>query len=252
MTIQASNSPIILMTKDLTRDFDGLRAVNRVNFQMRRGELMSIIGPNGAGKTTFFNLLSGHLRPTEGQIFFNGQEITQLPSHHRSMLGIGRSFQLTNVFPNLTAFENIRVAAQSRRKTFDLWNSWKNYKDLNEKAERILERIDLLKKREGLANVLAYGEQRYLEIGIALATDPILLLLDEPTSGMSPEESCQTANFIKELSKDVNIILVEHDMEVVMNISDRVTCMDNGSIIACDPPLEIRKNPKVQQCYLKE
>ena len=213
---------------------------------------MSIIGPNGAGKTTFFNLLSGHLRPTEGQVFFNGQEITQLPSHQRSKLGIGRSFQLTNVFPNLTAFENIRVAAQSRKKTYDLWNSWKTYKDLYEKAERILERIGLLKKRDIFANTLAYGEQRYLEIGIALATDPILLLLDEPTSGMSPEESRQTANFIKEMSKDLNIILVEHDMEVVMNISDRVTCMDNGSIVACDPPNEIRKNPKVQQCYLRE
>lgn len=252
MTTHAPTNPIILETRNLTRDFGGLRAVNGVNFQMRKGELMSIIGPNGAGKTTFFNLLSGHLPPTRGQIFFNGKEITKIPSHQRSMLGIGRSFQLTNVFPDLAAFENIRVAAQSRKTTYNLWNSWKIHKDLNEKAESILYRIGLLNKKDVLANTLAYGEQRYLEIGIALATDPVLLLLDEPTSGMSPEESRQTANFIKELSKHMNIILVEHDMEVVMNISDKVTCMDNGSIVACDRPEEIRKNVKVQQSYLRE
>jgi branched-chain amino acid transport system ATP-binding protein len=219
---------------------------------MRKGELMSIIGPNGAGKTTFFNLLSGHLPPTRGQIFFGGQEITQLPSHRRSRLGVGRSFQLTNIFPDLTTFENIRVAAQSRKVTYEFWRNWKSHADLNQKANAILKRINLGHKKDVPASTLAYGEQRYLEIGIALATDPVLLLLDEPTSGMSPEESQQTAGFIKELSKQVNIILVEHDMEVVMNISDQVTCMHNGSIVACDSPGEIRKNPKVQECYLRE
>ena len=252
MTDQGLDNSILLETKNLTRDFGGLRAVNEVNFLMRKGELMSIIGPNGAGKTTFFNLLSGHLPPTRGQIFFMGREITELPSHQRSKLGMGRSFQLTNIFPNLTAFENIRVAAQSRKVTFDLWRSWKTHEDLTQKAHTILKRINLFHKRDVPANTLAYGEQRYLEIGIALATDPALLLLDEPTSGMSPEESRQTASFIRELSEQVNIILVEHDMEVVMNISDQVTCMHNGSIVACDSPEEIRKNPRVQECYLRE
>jgi branched-chain amino acid transport system ATP-binding protein len=242
----------ILETKNLTMDFGGIRAVNNVNFQVKQGELMSIIGPNGAGKTTFFNLLSGHLKPTNGKIFFCDQEITGLPNYKRSILGIGRSFQLTNVFPSLTTFENVRVAAQSRRLTYGLWKSWKSYKELNQKAENILRRINLYEKKDALAITLAYGEQRYLEIGIALSTDPVVLLLDEPTSGMSPEESRQTANFIKELSKQVNILLVEHDMEVVMNISDKVTCMDNGAIVACEPPDEIQKNPKVQQCYLRE
>jgi len=252
MMVQGLNRPVILETKNLTRDFGGLRAVNEVTLQMREGELMSIIGPNGAGKTTFFNLLSGHLFPTQGQIFFRGKEITKFPSYRRSMLGIGRSFQLTNIFPNLTAFENIRVAAQSRKITYDFWRSWRTHEDLSQKADAILKRIQLSHKRDVLANTLAYGEQRYLEMGIALATDPALLLLDEPTSGMSPEESRQTAHFIKELSKQVNIILVEHDMEVVMNISDKVTCMDSGLVVACDSPEEIRKNPKVQQCYLRE
>lgn len=252
MTGQGPDRSIILETKNLTCDFGGLRAVNAINFQMRKEELMSIIGPNGAGKTTFFNLLSGHLPPTRGQIFFMGKEITRLPSHQRSLLGIGRSFQLTNIFPSLTTFENVWVAAQSRKATFKLWKSWKTYEDLNRKAEMILKRINLLEKRDVPANTLAYGEQRYLEIGIALATDPALLLLDEPTSGMSPEESRQTAKFIKELSQQVHIILVEHDMEVVMNISDKVTCMHNGSIVACDSPEEIRRNPEVQKCYLRE
>jgi len=244
--------PIILETKKLTKEFGGIRAVNNVNFQLRQGELMSIIGPNGAGKTTFFNLLSGHLRPTNGQIFFCGQEITKLPSYKRSLLGIGRSFQLTNVFPQLTTFENVRVAAQSRKLTYGLWKSWKCYEDINQKTESILRRINLYEKKDAPAGTLSYGEQRYLEIGIALSTNPTILLLDEPTSGMSPEETRQTANFIKELSKQVTIILVEHDMEVVMNISDKVTCMDNGAIVACDSPVEIRKNPEVQKCYLRE
>ena len=251
MTIQSSDN-VILETKDLTCDFGGLRAVGSVNFRMRRGELMSIIGPNGAGKTTFFNLLSGHLHPTEGRILFQGQDITDLPSYKRSRLGIGRSFQLTNVFPNLTTFENVRVAAQSRKTTFSLWGSWVGYEDLNEKASKTLERVGLYIKRDVLASTLAYGEQRYLEIGIALATDPILLLLDEPTAGMSPEESRRTAQFIKELSQQVDIILVEHDMEVVMSISDEVTCMHEGSVIACDPPDIIRQNAEVQRCYLRE
>jgi len=246
------NPAAILETRGLVRDFGGLRAVNEVTLRMNRGELMSIIGPNGAGKTTFFNLLSGHLFPTRGEIFFMGKEITQMPSYRRSMLGIGRSFQLTNIFPNLTAFENIRVAAQSRKVTFDFFRNWRAHEDLSHKAEAILKRVHLSHKKDFLANTLAYGEQRYLEMGIALATDPVLLLLDEPTSGMSPEESRQTAQFIKELSKQVNIILVEHDMEVVMNISDKVTCMDSGAVVACDSPEQIRKNPKVQQCYLRE
>jgi len=243
---------VILETQSLTKDFGGLRAVDDVNFQLKNGELMSIIGPNGAGKTTFFNLLSGHQRPTQGDILFMGRSVRKLAPYQRSRLGIGRSFQLTNIFPDLTAFENVRVAAQARKKTFSFWSNWQKHLDVSEKAILILKRIGLHEKRDQLARTLAYGEQRYLEIGITLATDPRLVLLDEPTSGMSPEESQQVADFIKELSQDVNILLVEHDMEVVMRISDRVTCLENGCVIACDTPAEIRRNSKVQACYLRE
>jgi branched-chain amino acid transport system ATP-binding protein len=243
---------VILETKSVTKDFGGLRAVNEVDFQLKKGELMSIIGPNGAGKTTFFNLLSGHLRPTSGEILFMGKNVRKMPAHERCRLGIGRSFQLTNIFPDLTTFENVRVAAQSRRRTFSFWSNWSTYKDVNEKADEILNRIGLYEKRDHPANTLAYGEQRYLEIGITLATDPLVLLLDEPTSGMSPEESREVADFVKELSQEVDILLVEHDMHVVMAISDKVTCLENGTVIACDTPSEIRKNGKVQACYLRE
>lgn len=243
---------VIMETRDLTKNFGGLKAVDNVNFQLKDGELMSIIGPNGAGKTTFFNLLSGHLRPTHGDIFFRGRSVTKLAPYERCRLGIGRSFQLTNIFPDLTAFENIRVAAQVRKKTFSFWKSWEKHQDVSNKANDILYRIGLYEKRNHVARMMAYGEQRYLEIGITLATDPTLVLLDEPTSGMSPEESRQVAGFIRELSEEVNIVLVEHDMEVVMTISDRVTCLENGSMIACDIPSEIRKNDKVQACYLRE
>ena len=252
MTSRQEKNSTILETHALTKNFGGLRAVNQVNLKVKRGELMSIIGPNGAGKTSLFNLLSGHLSPTSGHISFNGQDITTLPSFKCCRLGIGRSFQLTNIFPELTAFQNVRVAAQARKTTFSIWRRWKSLTDVNEKSFRILERVGLFKKRNQLASKLAYGEQRYLEIGITLATDPLLLLLDEPTSGMSPEESVKTGEFIKELSNDVEIIIVEHDMEVVMNISDKVTCMDGGSVIACDVPEKIRENPEVQECYLRD
>jgi branched-chain amino acid transport system ATP-binding protein len=246
------SNTVILETRKVTKDFGGLRAVNEVNFQLKRGELMSIIGPNGAGKTTFFNLLSGHLRPTSGEILFMGKNVRKMPAYERCRLGIGRSFQLTNIFPDLTTFENVRVAAQSRKRTFSFWSNWSRYKDINEKADEILNRIGLYKKRDHLASTLAYGEQRYLEIGITLATDPLVLLLDEPTSGMSPEESRQVADFVKELSQEVDILLVEHDMHFVMTISDKVTCLENGTVIACDSPAEIRNNSRVQACYLRE
>jgi branched-chain amino acid transport system ATP-binding protein len=247
-----SRSEVILQTEGISKHFGGLKAVHEVNFEVRRGELMSIIGPNGAGKTTFFNLLSGHLEPTSGRIFFAGRDVSRAPSHRRARLGLGRSFQITNVFPDLTSFENIRVAVQAKKTTFQCWRRALGDAEINRRAEELLERVGLADKRHIEAGTLAYGDQRYLEIGIALASNPTLLLLDEPTAGMSPEESARTAEFIKELARTVDIILVEHDMEVVMNISDNVTCMHEGEVIACQPPAEIRQNPEVQSCYLRD
>jgi branched-chain amino acid transport system ATP-binding protein len=241
----------LLETRKLTKAFGGLMAVLDVDFAVERGEIRAIIGPNGAGKTTFFNMIAGNLPPTRGQILFKGRDITSLPAHRRSLLGVGRSYQITNLFPNLSAFENLCVAAQSRATHYNMWRDGERLADVNGRAEEILRSINLEAKRETPAADLAHGEQRYLEIGIALATDPELLLLDEPTAGMSPEETGQTAAFIKRIAKDLTIILVEHDMEMVMGISDRITVLHYGEVLADGPPDAIRENPEVQRVYLR-
>lgn len=242
----------ILEISNLTKDFVGLRAVNNVSQRIRQGELVSIIGPNGAGKTTFFNLISGHLSPTKGRILYKDGDITSLPAHARSHRGISRSFQKTNIFPRLSSLENVRIAAQSRKVTYDIWGNWKRHTDLTEKAEELLSLVRLKDDKDRIAGTLSYGQQRYLEIAISLATDPEILLLDEPTAGMTPEESMQVAAFIKGLSSKLTILLVEHDMEVVMGISDSITVLHNGAVLAKGTPSEIRCNQDVQRVYLKE
>ncbi|MEE9275870.1 MAG: ABC transporter ATP-binding protein [bacterium] len=242
----------ILETRGLSKHFGGLIAVNNVDYFVEAGELRSIIGPNGAGKTTFFNMIAGDLEATTGQVTFQGEDITALSTFERSHKGIGRTYQITNIFPQLTVLENVRIAAQSRKTTFNMWTGVNEHKELIEKAEGIIERIQLTEKREELAGTLAHGEQRYLEMGIALATDPVLLLLDEPTAGMSPEESMQTAEFIRGLADPLTIILVEHDMEIVMEISEKITVLHNGEFLAEGSVDEIRANEEVQRVYLRE
>ncbi len=241
----------LLETRRLTKAFGGLMAVLDVDFAVERGEIRAIIGPNGAGKTTVFNMVAGNLPPTRGQIFFKGRDITPLPPHRRSQLGLGRSYQITNLFPNLSAFENLRVAAQSRATHYNMWRDGERLADVNRRAEEILRSINLEAKRETPAADLAHGEQRYLEIGIALAMEPELLLLDEPTAGMSPEETGQTAAFIKRIARDLTVILVEHDMEMVMGIADRITVLHYGEVLADGSPEAIRENPEVQRVYLR-
>ena len=242
----------ILETKNLSKHFDALVAVDSVDYSVDSGELRSIIGPNGAGKTTFFNMIAGDLLPTSGQVIFDGEDVSEVPAHERSHLGIGRTYQITNIFPKLSVLENIRIAAQSRKTTFNLWSTVPSHKELVEKSDEILERINLTEKRDELAGTLAHGEQRYLEIGIALATDPKLLLLDEPTAGMSPEETLQTGEFIKGLADPLTIVLVEHDMEVVLGISDKITVLHNGAFLAEGTVEEVRANAEVQRVYLRE
>ncbi|MBI4594567.1 MAG: ABC transporter ATP-binding protein [Candidatus Rokubacteria bacterium] len=244
--------PALLETRRLTKAFGGLMAVTNVHFAVERGEIRAIIGPNGAGKTTFFNMIAGDLPPTAGRVIFKGQDITAFPPHRRSHLGIGRSYQITNVFPDLTVLENVRVAAQTRRTTFRFWQDADRLNGIAGRAERLLDSVGLADKALVPARTLAHGEQRHLEIAIALATDPELLLLDEPTAGMSPEERGRTAETIKRVAADLTVILVEHDMDVVMGISDRITVLHHGEILAEGTPGAIRSNADVQRVYLRE
>jgi ABC-type branched-subunit amino acid transport system ATPase component len=239
----------LLESRALTKTFGGLTAVNRVDFQVRVGELRSV---NGAGKTTFFNLLTGVLPPSDGRILFKGRDITGLPAHAVSRLGIARSYQVTNIFGDLTVFENVRIAAQSRVTHYRFWGNADGLTAVSERAEEILRHLGLAAKRHARASELSHGEQRYLEIGIALATEPDFLLLDEPTAGMSPDETQRTAAFVRRLAGHVTVVVVEHDMEVVMGISDRITVLNYGEILAEGTPAEIRENADVRRVYLRD
>jgi len=242
----------LLESQGLTKIFGGLIAVNGVDFHVRRGELRAVIGPNGAGKTTFFNMLTGVLAATRGRILFKGRDITRLPAHAVSRLGIARSYQITNIFGDLTVFENLRVAAQSRVTHYRFWGNADRLAAVNARADELLSFLGLTAKRDVRGAELSHGEQRYLEIGIALATDPDFLLLDEPTAGMSPEETQRTAAFVRALAGRVTIVLVEHDMEVVMGISDRITVLNYGQVLAEGTPAEIRDNAEVRRVYLRD
>jgi branched-chain amino acid transport system ATP-binding protein len=246
----AASAPV-LRTDMLTVRFGGLAALNQVNFEVQRGEIRAIIGPNGAGKSTFFNCLTGVLRPTAGKIFFGGEDITGLSSDRISQKGIARSYQITNIMPNATALENVRVAAQSRQHSWNMVRHCMSFHDLVEKAEQALDKVGLLAKAKELASNLSHGEQRNLEIGIALATEPTLLCLDEPTAGMSAAETHETMALVRRIAKDFTILIVEHDMPLVMELASRITVLNYGAVLAEGPPAEIQKNPRVQEAYLK-
>ena len=241
-----------LETKDLCKYFGGLKAVDQVSFSVEEGQLKSIIGPNGAGKTTLFNLLCGLYEPTAGKIFFQGKDITKKKMNQTSQLGITKTFQITHIFPRLSVFENVRISAQSRKTSFNFWKRADSLGEVNEKTRKILAMVKLADSHDRAASTLSHGERKYLEIGIALATDPKLLLLDEPTAGMSPAETVLAMNLIRNLRDQLNltILLVEHDMNVVMNISDEVFCLNEGKELACGSPEEISGNEMVQKVYL--
>jgi branched-chain amino acid transport system ATP-binding protein len=244
---------IILETQHLSKEFDGLVAVSDVSMQVKAHTLHSIIGPNGAGKTTFFNLVSGHLRPTHGEIFYKGQNITSLPAYRRPHLGIGRSFQITNIFPNLTVFENIRLAAQAVG--LDNFKFWRHHRSLSqylEQTTQVLHEVGLGSQAELPARILSHGDKRKLELAILLAADPDTLLLDEPTSGMAREEIPLLIDLIARIRSkgEKTILLVEHKMDVVMNVSDRITVMHHGKVLAEGTATEISANPTVQSAYL--
>lgn len=241
---------VILQTKGLEKDFGGLKAVREVDFNLYAGKIRSIIGPNGAGKTTFFNLLAGKLKPTAGSIIYQGQDITKLPQHKVCRLGITKSHQITSIFPGLSVFENVRLAAQMRITHFNFWGRADGLSKANERTEQILEQVGLSDKRDVAGDALPYGDQRYLEIGITLATDPSILLLDEPTAGMTPVETQDTVTLVQKLAEDLTIVIVEHDMSVVMGISHLITVLHDGTILAEGTPQEIHDNSEVQRVYL--
>ena len=249
--ISADPATSILGTEDLTIRFGGLTALRQVNFAVERGEIRAIIGPNGAGKSTFFNCLTGILRPSSGRISFNGGDITGLSPDRISQKGVARSYQITNILPNATTLENVRIAAQSRRHGWSLLTHYRAYRDIIERAEAVLDAVGLLSKAGQLAANLSHGEQRNLEIGIALATEPQLLCLDEPTAGMSAAETHDTMELVRRIAKDLTILIVEHDMQVVMELAHRITVLHYGEILAEGTPSEIQQNPRVLEVYLK-
>lgn len=244
---------MIFETKNLIKKFGGITATNDISFQIQEGELVSVIGPNGAGKTTMFNILTGHIIPDSGKVFFKGKDITGIAPHTISRMGIGRSFQRINIFSKLTTFENIQVAVFSAQRKSHLLFSDAKKMALRE-TEEILESVGLLEKKESKGGLLAHGDQKRLEMGIALATNPSLLLLDEPTQGMSPQETTETTALIQKLVKQrgLTLVFVEHDMKVVFGISDKIIVLHQGAIIFSGTPESVRNNDEVQRIYLGE
>lgn len=246
---------IILETRDLRKEFGGLVAVSDVNLKVKSQTLHSIIGPNGAGKTTLFNLLSGNIDATSGSVYFEERDITDLPAHRSVHLGIGRSFQITNIFPNLTVLENIRLAAQAiGSDSYKFWQHYQHNPKYEQKAVEITEQVGLTDQISMHAQMLAHGDKRKLELGIILASDPKLLLLDEPTAGMAREEIPILMDTIDQIRQQSNktIMLVEHKMDLVMNVSDWITVMHQGQVLAEGTPGEIAANEAVQAAYLGE
>lgn len=248
-----SDDQIVLETRNLRKAFGGLIAVDDVSIKVRKHTMHAIIGPNGAGKTTLFNLLCGVLPPTEGRVFYLGRNITQLPAQKIAHLGIGRSFQITNIFANLSVLENIRLAAQSMGKdNYRILRHADNFQAYIDRAEEVIKQVGLTGRELMPARSLAHGEKRKLELGIMIASKPDLLLFDEPTAGLSSEQVPELIDIINHLVKDNQrtAILVEHRMDMVMQVSDVVTVMSQGSILAEGSPAEIAGNTEVQRAYL--
>ncbi len=247
--------PPLLEIQKLYKSFGRVVAANDINMVIESGILTSIIGPNGAGKSTLINLLSGSLTADSGQIFFEGKDITRLPVHRRVRLGLCRSFQVVNVFPNLTVFDNIQIPVLAiQKRAHRLFHPVIRETDAHQAVTRILERVGLVDAAQTVAGALSHGDQRLLEVGIALAASPRLLFLDEPTAGMNPVERTKVLQNIRELSSEgkTTFVIVEHDMDVVFSLSDRVIVLHHGVVIGDGNTEEIQNNPKVREVYLGE
>ena len=241
----------ILATTDLTKDFAGFVAVNGVDLQVKRGTIHALIGPNGAGKTTCFNLLTKFLRPTRGAIVFKGRDITALEPAEVARLGLVRSFQISAVFPHLTVLENVRIALQRRRGgSFDFWHSRRLLDDLNGRALELIADVGLASQAAATAAELPYGRKRALELATTLALDPEVLLLDEPMAGMGHEDIDRTARLIKAAAADRTVLMVEHNLSVVATLSDRITVLTRGRVLAEGNYQEVSANPEVREAYM--
>jgi branched-chain amino acid transport system ATP-binding protein len=244
-------SDLILEAQGLDRSFGGIHAVDNVSLEIPEGSLHAIIGPNGSGKTTLFNLITGHTKPSSGRVRFAGQDITGMPYSKVARKGLAKSYQITTVFPLLTVFENVRIAAQAAAHSYVFWRPADGIKAVTRRTEEVLERIGLAADRDVIASNLSHGDQRRLDLAIALATSPRLLLLDEPTAGMSPTETAATVDLVRDLNEDVTILMIEHKMDVILNIADRITVLHQGQKLFEGAPAEVRSHPKVQEVYLK-
>jgi branched-chain amino acid transport system ATP-binding protein len=243
----------ILETRELSHDFDGLSVLSAVNLGVRRGERHAIIGPNGAGKTTLFNVITGTYRPRGGQVLFKGGDVTGASPHTLSRLGMGRSFQITSTFSRLTTFQNVRLGILARRGIrFNLFRRVDAMQDVTREADDVLRRINLAGERDLPARLLSYGKHRALEISLALTTEPELVLLDEPTAGMSRDETHTAVELIRRLTEGKTVVIIEHDMDVVFSLADRITVLHHGEILATGVPDEIRANQAVKDAYLGE
>lgn len=244
-----TNAPI-LRIEGLTKRFGGLTAVDKLTLAFEPGRLHAIIGPNGAGKTTLFNLISGFLPSDEGRVFFGGQEITGLKPHRISRLGISRTLQVKSVFNQLSVADNVWITARARHGVMNPFRHASSYRETCKKVERVLEQMELTALADRPAGTLSYGDVALLEIGMAIAAEPRLLLLDEPICGMSPAETKRTVAKIRELARTIDIVIIEHDMEVVFEIADDITVMAQGAILATGVPAAIAADERVREAYL--
>ena len=243
----------ILETKGLYHDFSGLEVLFNIDLEIKERERHAIIGPNGAGKTTLFNVITGTYRPSSGKVFFKGKEITGSMPHRTVRLGMGRSFQITSTFSRLTTFQNIRMGILSKRGIrFNMFRKVDRMQDITKETEEVLNRINLAGERDIPASALSYGKHRSLEISMALATDPELVMLDEPTAGMSKDETHHAVELIRRLTEGKTMVIIEHDMDVVFSLADRITVLHLGEILAVGPPDEISQNQEVKDAYLGE
>jgi len=245
------NRTPVLEVKDLSKSFGGLQAVRNVTFSVMPGDRKAIIGPNGAGKTTMFNLITGIIAASSGQVLLFGRDVTTWPSHRRTTMGMARTFQITSLFPKLTVLDNVVLAIQGlRRSKFVMWRLLSSYSDVYDKAHSLLEQAAFLDRKDTEVRYLSHGEQRQLEVVLGLASDPTILLLDEPAAGLSSGESVEMTKFLMRLNPNLAILLIEHDMDVVFDLAQRISVLHFGAILETGSPDEIKKSRRVQEIYL--